>query len=364
MLSHLTWFAAAFFYLCLAAFSFSRPNLSGDNAMGYGLGLFFFGLCFAGGTLALAIVMLYKGRLDALLPDAPWRSMVVVGGALALVAATFFSALLRWEQHHADMPAYIYALAEARAAVWLPLLALAPSFFLLSEARRLAVPALAYQIPLALAIGLSFVICAGLLKGWFVAEARQQQARLEQIERRDIEQHERHLRDIEAFQPTDNLLNILSLTGRFHDEAVRTAAVAKVRSHPNWEGELLALLEDEYYYHYAYTFLDGNLVDHPELFAEPLRRSILLAAAEVRRTIKDANNLQSWSFDHLGIERLLRAIDEQFSSQGVDYRPALRELRQALDTPPPERFAKVRYTITPVIDRWLEGNNTTRGHGR
>lgn len=353
MFSHLIWAAAAFFYVCLAAFSFSRPNLSGDNAMGYGLGIFFFGLCFAVSTLALAIVLLYKGHLDKLLPDAQWRGALAIGGALALIAAAFFCALLKWEPHHEDIPAFVYGLAEVRAAVWLPLLALVPAFILLSEARRLAVPALVYQIPLALAIGLSLIICAGLLKGWLVADTRQQRARLEQIEQQDREQHERYLRDIEAFQPTDNLLNILSLTGRFHDEDVRTAAVAKVRAYPDWEGALLALLENEHYYHYVYTFLDGNPVDHPEAFAEPLRRSILLAAAEVRRSIPNSNNLQSWSFDHIGIERLLRAIDEQFASQGVDYRPALRELRQALDTPRPEQFKNVRFTVARELDGWL-----------
>ncbi len=352
MFSHLIWAAAAFFYVCLAAFSYSRPNLGGDQGMGYGLGLAFFGLGCILSTLALAGAMLYKGQLAAVLPSNPWRTLLAFAGALAFAVAVFSCAMLKWEPVP-GVPGWINRLAQSRADIWLPILVLLPSFILLSEARRLAVPALAYQIPLALGVGLSLMICAGLLASWMAAQAHQQQALVAHIQQRDREQHEHYRRDIEAFQPTDPLVNILSFTGRFHDEDVRAAALAKIKSRPDWEGELIALLENEHYYHYAYTFLDGNPVDHPEAFAEPLRRSILLAAAEVRRSIPNSNNLQSWSFDHIGIERLLRAIDEQFASQGVDYRPALRELRQALDTPRPEQFKNVRFAVARELDGWL-----------
>jgi hypothetical protein len=108
------------------------------------------------------------------------------------------------------------------------------------------------------------------------------------------------------------------------------------------------------YHTETYTFLDGNKVEHPEKFLDPLNHSILRLAVEVRKDIKEANNLQDWYFDHFGIERLLRAIDEQFADKGLDFRPAVVQLQQALQTPPPERFKNVRFAITPIVNEWLK----------
>jgi hypothetical protein len=54
------------------------------------------------------------------------------------------------------------------------------------------------------------------------------------------------------------------------------------------------------------------------------------------------------------IDRLLRAMDEQFSNQGVDYYPNVTKLKQALQTTPPERFKGVHFTATDVVENWLK----------
>ena len=81
-------------------------------------------------------------------------------------------------------------------------------------------------------------------------------------------------------------------------------------------------------------------------------------ASQIKKQILEANNLQHWHFETYGIERLLRAIDEQFLNRGVDFRPAVVKLREALSTKPPERFKNVRFTITPVVDKWLKKHAT------
>lgn len=178
------------------------------------------------------------------------------------------------------------------------------------------------------------------------------------MEQESREQHNYYHDQINAFKSDGNILNIIALTGRFHDEDVRTAALAKIKSKPGWEDELLEILDSPDYFYHAYTFLDGNDVDHPERFAEPLKKSIFVLAEEIHDLIENSNNLQGWHFDHFGIDRLFRAIDEQFADSGVNYVPAVLALQKALNTRPPERFKNVKFAIKPLVDRWLERKQT------
>jgi len=344
---------ATLFYLGILALNYPRPNLAGENAMGYGLGIVFTGLGFTLGILVLMAALNARGDFNGVSPDGTWRWTISIFGTLAIAASTFFCAVLKWETMP-GMPHFVNWLAQKDAAVWIPPLALFPALVLLNATLRQALPAPAWQVPLGLVLVVSTAISLGLLVGWMAEEGRQQKARIEALEDDQHRQHDRHLADIEALQPTDGIVGILSLTGRFHDEDVKSAALSKIKSRPGWEDELLGVLESASYFHHAYTFLDGNRVDHPERFAEPLRQSILRMADEIAASIKDSNNLQDWHFEHYGIERLLRAIDEQFGTTGTDYVTAVQALQQALNTRPPERFKNVRFNITPKVDAWLK----------
>ena len=52
--------------------------------------------------------------------------------------------------------------------------------------------------------------------------------------------------------------------------------------------------------------------------------------------------------------RLLRAIDEQFLNKGVDFRPAVMKLQDALNTTPPERFKDVHFSDISRVKDWLK----------
>jgi hypothetical protein len=344
---------ASLFYIGMSLFNASKPNLAGDNAMGYGLGLFFFGIGFAVCILTLAATLYLRGDFDWVSAHGGLRALFVFGGALALSATFLFCAMSKWGAEP-SIPLFVAWIGRNNGAVWIPLLALIPAFLLLNGELRASVPPAAYQVPLTIAFGISAIIALGLVKNWFVEENRQQIARIEGMQQDAKKQHNRYHQEIKAFKTSDNILTIIAFTGRFHDEDVRTAALAKIKSKPDWEDELLAILESPDYFSEAYTFLDGNAVDHPERFAEPLRQSIFRLADEIHNRIKDSNNLQDWHFDHFGIERLFRAIDEQFADSGVDYVPAVQALQKALNTRPPERFKNVRFTVTPTVDGWLK----------
>ena len=231
---------------------------------------------------------------------------------------------------------------------------LIPYFFLLNAETRASVSPNVYKIPLIIGFALSVIISAGLLFGWLRISAQRQTAVLESRNEREIAIRNNHLQTIANHKTTDPIIYLMALTGRFHDEDIRAAAVAKVKEKPGWEDKLIELLNNEHYYTEPYTFLDGNKVDHPEKFLEPLNNSILYAADEIHELIKDADNLQDWHFEPFNIDRLLRAIDEQFLNKGMDFRPAVLKLQEALNTTPPERFKNVRFKETVLVKEWLK----------
>ena len=335
----------------------SSPAPGGDRGVGYA-----FAMILYGGALALfsGLLAWYAGKSGlfnwAPLPH-PGRNWFIFAGWLAFFFSVAFSAMFRSEWHPGELPQVLKWLADAYASVWLPLLVLLPLAVLINSEKQAAAPELWVKIPFLIGMGICTLIGLALLFGWFRASARQSADRIEYQQQRDESIHQQHLADIAAFQPSDPLVNILSLTGRYHDPEVRNAAIEKVKSRPDWEAELIRLLNETEWQSQVYQFIDGNEVPHPELFVEPINRSIRRCAEEIRRRITGANDLQDWHFEHFSIERVLRAIDEQFSKvPGADFRPAVRELRAALDTPKPERFNKVQFTTTQIVDDWLKKN--------
>lgn len=343
---------------CLIVIGFTilnapKPTLVGENAMGYGLGLAFFGLAFTISSLILTLCVGWKNGFDWVSNQSFNRNILVGLGWLCMAVTTFACAAFKWEWH-GEFPQFLRWLAKSNGQTWIPLLMLVPYFFLLNEQTRASVSPNVYKIPLIIGFALSAIISAGLLFGWLRISAQNQTAVLESRNEREIAIRNNHLQTIANHKITDNIIYLMALTGRFHDEDIRAAAVAKVKEKPDWEDKLIELLENKNYYAEAYTFLDGNKVEHPEKFLEPLNHSILHTADVVHNLIHDANNLQSWHFEPYNIDRLLRAIDEQFLNKGMDFRPAVLKLQEALKTTPPERFKDVRFEITPVVNDWLK----------
>lgn len=335
-------------------FSAPKPSLIGENAMGYGLGLAFFGLAFTVSSLILTLCVGWKNGFDWVSDQSFNRNLLVGLGWLCVAAATFACAAFKWEWHVGEFPEFLRWLAKSNGQTWIPLLMLVPYFFLLNAGTRASVSPNVYKIPLITAFALCSIMSLGLLFGWLRISAQRQTAVLESRNEREIAIRNNHLQTIANHKTEDNIIYLMALTGRFHDEDIRVAAVAKVKEKPNWEDKLIELLENKNYYSEAYTFLDGNKVEHPEKFLEPLNRSILHTADVVHNLIHDANNLQSWHFEPYNIDRLLRAIDEQFLNKGMDFRPAVVKLQEALKTTPPERFKDVRFEVTPVVNDWLK----------
>jgi hypothetical protein len=332
----------------------SVPAPGGDRGVGYAFVMLFFG----GGFLVLSGLLTWNmGARDCF----DWvqipgfhRGLFVFLAWLMFTIAVFAMAVFRSEWHPGELPEYLRWLSKTLAVVWLPILMFVPALLLLNADRTAGIASVWVKTPMLTGLGLSLLIFLGIAIGYFRAKGQNFNNKAAYDQQRDDATHNKFIDEIAAHKPDDPLVHILALTGRFHDADVREAAVAKVKSRPDWEAELIRLLRETSWDTEVYSFIDGNRVDHPELFVEPINISIRRVAEEVKNRIKDADNLQDWHFEHFGIERLFRAIDQQFLLPGADYRPAVLDLRKALDTPKPERFKDVKFTLAPIVDNWLK----------
>ncbi|MCH6199028.1 hypothetical protein MMU07_05545 [Aquiflexum sp. LQ15W] len=343
------------FYLCLLYLNYPKPNMVGDHAMGYGLGLALSGLGIFLGSIGLFFYLSKLGVFGMLTTDPFWKNFLAVILCAAFVFAVFFSAALKWD-NITEAVSFSPWLANMNSLIWFPLLIFIPSFLVHFLGKEPSFTPVRIFFPIGFMFSLVFTI--GLLMDWLVYQSKQQKEMISQILTQDKEQHETYMSEIEGLDSTQSILGILPLTGKYHDAEVREAAVAKIKSRPHWESELIGILVSEYNYHYAYDFLDGNNVDHPRLFIEPVRLSILqmATATDIRAIIPNADNLQEWAFDHFGIERLLRVVDGQLAGQGMDFYPAILEVRKALDTTPPEQYKGIKYSVIPTLDNWIKKN--------
>ncbi|MGA0557845.1 hypothetical protein ACO2Q8_14405 [Larkinella sp. VNQ87] len=354
MLAYLFAVLTAVFFIGLTWFTASKPSLVGENAMGYGLGLFFWGAGFALVSLLLTITLNVRGGFDWIAPAGSIRTLLILFAWLVVALTTFFCAVFKWEWHSNTLyPAFLREVAVRQGQFWIPLFWLVPCFLSLPASGPSLIPLTFLKVSFGLALVLGTVFAGGLLVGYVRESDRLSEANRAYHAEREDTWHRQNLETIAAQKTDDPIINLLGYSSRYQPDDIRQAALAKIKAHPNWEAEILALLQSEWGYREVYYFLDGNPVEHPDQFVGPLNQSIGWLSASIRADLKDSNNLQHWSFDSYGIDRLLRALDQQFLNRGVDFYPAVLQLRQALDAPRPERFKGVRFSITASVDQWL-----------
>ncbi|RRA98892.1 hypothetical protein [Larkinella rosea] len=342
------------FFIGLTLFTASKPSLVGENTMGYGLGLFFWGAGFVLFSLGLTIALHVRGGFDWLVQGSGTRNLLVFSAWLAVALTTFFCAVFKWEWHTDTLyPAFLHSIAIRQGQFWLPLFWLIPCFLSLPAAGPSLIPLTFIRGSFWVGMGLGAVFSLGLLVGYLRESAQAAEAEMAQRAADEDRWHRENLETIAAQKPEDPLIALLAYSNRNQPDDIRQAALAKINAHPNREAELMALLQTERGAKEVYYFLDGNPVAHPDRFVGPLNQSIGQLSTRIRADIVDSNNLQHWSFDMYGIDQLLRALDDQFPTRSADFYPSIVNLRKALNSPKPERFKDVRFSITGVVDQWL-----------
>lgn len=125
-----------------------------------------------------------------------------------------------------------------------------------------------------------------------------------------------------------------------NDKTQREAATVKIKSFENWEQDLIDILgqknlEEIYVYddptYFVYAFLDGNKMEHPEKFIQPIQSSLKVLNIRVGKSLDDPYNLELGVSD---IELVCRVLEEQFKNYAKEFKPAMIKIQETLDIIP------------------------------
>lgn len=154
------------------------------------------------------------------------------------------------------------------------------------------------------------------------------------------------------------------------DKKLRENAVAKIKSYPNWEEQMISILtkkdlatkwayDDDSYY--VYGFLDGNSVEHPEKFIAPIKYSLEVFAIRAENDLADSFKRELWS---LNLESFCRVLESQFKGYSHEFKPGMLKLQQVLAVDYPERahepsiksYNKRVKVYRLEVKKWLDAN--------
>lgn len=129
---------------------------------------------------------------------------------------------------------------------------------------------------------------------------------------------------------------------------IRERALTKIKTRPDWQEELVRRL-DSGWADEVFTFLASNEVDNKALFPEAIRTGVLRQASTFGANLRQSRDFYA---DHYiwEVGRILRTV-ERFEGMGVDYLPAVRELRAAFARASDR--GKPPYKSVAVIDKWM-----------
>lgn len=158
------------------------------------------------------------------------------------------------------------------------------------------------------------------------------------------------LSEIERYDVKEDMMRLLELTGGLYPQEVRDKASAKIKTNPDWQKEMIGILESDQAL-YAFNFLQSNEVEDKKLFLQPVLIGVMSAAAYITHTIQGTSpsGFDDGMFSD-EVNRVLRTV-EKYEGNGVDYLPAVRDMRAALDEPVGGK--KIKFDCSDALDNWI-----------
>ncbi len=339
------------FFLAFAALAFLfafnliylRTMPGGDAGVGYAWSLIF---CVIAFSLCLGVTTAIIGGQGGFAWIAASKStrtgLVLLGFLLIVVGNGFFM----MGENPRDLPIIVRQIVRLIPAL-LPILLLVGAGILLNY-KYTSLPPQVYKIPvygslILSALGFGIVV---------LANVQNSAAKLKYDSDFKDKIHQDHLNHIDTTDVMKDGVFLYVYTDANHPKDVREAALAKIKTRPDWQEELTRRLQNEWAPE-AFTFLASNEVDNKALFPEPVRQGVLIQAKLIRKSIRqcrDHYDLYAGRFTW-EVERVLRTVDK-FEGMGVDYRPAMQEMRNALNEK--TSFEKPKLPAKDMLDNWLK----------
>ena len=162
---------------------------------------------------------------------------------------------------------------------------------------------------------------------------------------------ENRLSQIETVDITNEMLWLLDLTGGFYPPQVREKAAAKFKTYPEWQNELVRILQTNQALD-AFSFIAYNEVEDKSLFPVPVNKGLHEVAVFIRHAIQGTlpDDFEPTMFSD-EVDRVLKSISK-YEGMGVDYLPAVKEIRSALDEPVAGKV--YLFNCSVALDDWIE----------
>ncbi len=365
MLGNILIVLTLFFYGFLANLLL-RPTPGGD----YGVGHAFAWMIYVAGFVISTGFLAWNMNLNNCFDWAPAsllvsRNWLVFFGWISFVMAVIWSLDYHSKWIEGEFPQFMRLFARSKVYFWLPALLFVPALYLLNAQRQAGFAPYWIKIPLLLCFSVSILIGLGIFYGFVKASVQQRITRFQSAEKEDNKESwsfNKSMEEINNYRE-ETIRSLLVYTHREKDKRIRDAAVAKMKSYENWEAELIDILEQGELHdvYWVYAYLDGNTIERPEDFIQPVKHSLERLAPGLQASLKDPYSL---NMGYVNIEALCRVLDTHFKDSAAIFRPDIVMLQKVLEINPPARNDKTNKkwfdeTLTAsrlTVKNWLESN--------
>lgn len=320
MIGYLLFGLTFLIYIAMGAFSL-QPNPSGDK-FGHAYAAFVFIVAFALCSLLLTIYIVATGGFSWI-SDSTIKRNIIAGILWLTMLTVAYCTLGRTEYHkYYQLTGFVRLLSFGRyyAGVWAPLLILIPYFLLLKPEGRDTISPVFVKAPLVLGciVGILLLFMPKIMSGVLLKSFKK-------FDERDLA-FNAAMDNIEKYQA---VMALLYYTSDYYDEQIRSAALTKIKASKTLEDELIEVLEHGSSPYPVFEFLEGNKVEHPERFIEPIVKSFARMTADMHEGI--VNPYKGGAFD---VGPLLRVLEGQFKDSIAIFKPHVLKLQEVMDTPP------------------------------
>ncbi len=321
----------------------------GDAGVGYAWALILStgGFCIA--MVLAALCVGGTGGYDWVAPPGSKRFLWVAGGLVS--ALVTFALTSVFKNEHGPVPGIIRGMSTFAPYI-IPIVLIGTGFILMNAGLRQSVPTGLYKWPLVAVTILGFIGTGTAVVSWMGFSMKRQAEAMKAATEFSAGNDQRILGEIDSCDVMKSIYPILIFTGDNQPEGIRTRAVAKIKTNPNWQDELLRMLRENGTTE-VFQFLASNDVDDPSLFIDPIRDGLFLQADAVRERIRNVGHPSNFYAGMFGWETewILRTV-EKYEKLGGDYLEAVKAFRAALDEP--SDFEKTEFTAANVLDKWIK----------
>ena len=340
--------AALLYSLLFTPFFHTKISTSNDQgASGYVIIIIMFlHFLILGLVLAACIPIARQGGLDWISANAFTRNTFLIIGLLSMIIISAICLMNKLTDSSASVLVEKFMFI---APVLIFFVIISTGIILNNSLFRDAVPKALYTWPVLL---MSIVCLLSILYLGFTMITSKQVGMAESTRQYENSPNiiDNRLTQIESADVTTEMLWLLDLTGGLYPPQVRDKAAAKFKTYPDWQNELVRILQTDQAL-IAFSFLAYHDVEDKTLFPAPINQGLHEVAVFFRHyiqaTLPDDFDPTMYSDE---VDRVMKTLSK-FEGMGVDYLPAVREIRSALDEPIAGKLMK--FNCAAVLDKWI-----------